>query len=96
MLLRFQRKNLIETSSSSNDSDGNSKDDILTLMEHKNPQVKLAVFGKLKKMVGTYKHEKLKNIDRRLLRGLFLRNLKDFDEDQRENGSKMSLLARLT
>ena len=50
-------------------------------MEARNPQVRLAIFGKIKRMIESYKGYKVKNIDRRLLRGLFLRNLKDFDED---------------
>jgi hypothetical protein len=36
-LLKFQRKNLIETSSSSEDSDSNIKVDFSWLMENKNP-----------------------------------------------------------
>jgi len=36
-LLKFQRKNLIETSSSSEDSDSNIKVDFSWLMESKNP-----------------------------------------------------------
>ncbi len=77
MFLKFQRKNLIETSSSSEDSGLEA----LELMESKNPQTRLGVFAKLKRMVNSYKGHKLKNIDRRLLRGMFLRRLKDFDED---------------
>jgi hypothetical protein len=54
-------------------------------MEYKNPSKRLAVFAKLKRMVTSYQSVKLKSIDRRLLRGLFLRNLKDFDEDYKES-----------
>ena len=39
LLLKFQRRNLIETSSSSSDSDDN-KFDALRLMENKNPLVR--------------------------------------------------------
>jgi len=50
-------------------------------MESKNPMIKLVIFGKLKKMINSYKNQKLGDIDKRLLRGLFIRKLKDFDED---------------
>lgn len=82
MLLLFQRKNLIETSSSSCDTDdANNPIHLPSQMEARNPQVRLAILGKIKRMIESYKGYKVKNIDRRLLRGLFLRNLKDFDED---------------
>ena len=57
--------------------------------------IRLVLFGKLKRMVNSYKNMKLETIDRRLLRGLFLRNLKDFDEDYIEKLSNKSLMMRL-
>ena len=81
MILKFQRRNLIETSSSSENSDKDSKYDSTKLMESRNPMVRLVIFGKLKRMVKSYERVKLKTIDRRLLRGLFIRNLKDSDEE---------------
>jgi hypothetical protein len=97
MLLLFQRKNLIETSSSSCDTDDANNPSLLpSQMEAKNPQLRLAVFSKIKRMIGSYKGQKVKNIDRRLLRGLFLRNLKEFDEDYKEKQRRKSLLSRLT
>lgn len=53
MLLRFQRKNLVETQSSSSDSDDN-KNDTLKQMENNNPMIRLIVYGKLKKMIMSY------------------------------------------
>jgi hypothetical protein len=50
IVLKFQRQNLIETSSSSSDSDDNNYDS-LRLMENPNPLIRLVVFGKLKKMI---------------------------------------------
>jgi hypothetical protein len=47
-------------------------------------------------MILAYKGQKLKNIDRRLIRGLFLRKLNDFDEDYKETIANRSLLSRLT
>jgi hypothetical protein len=75
---------LIETSSSSENSDYNAKFDFAALMDSKDPKVRLSVYAKLKRMISSLKGAKLKTIDRRLLRGLFLRKLNDFDEDYRE------------
>ena len=95
MVLRFQRKNIIESSSSSGDSDTVNKFDIMNMMESKNPSVRLSVYGKIKKVMNSYRDMELTEIDRRALRGLFVKNLKDFDEDHRERMSKLPLLDRL-
>ncbi|CDW79542.1 UNKNOWN [Stylonychia lemnae] len=96
MILKFQRKNLIETSSSSEDSDNNKNYYTSKLMESKNPMIRLVIFGKLKKMVQSYKNQKLKELDKRLLRGLFIRKLKDFDEDLQDKLKNKTLLMRLS
>jgi len=81
MLLRFQRKHLVETSTSSQDSDLPSKFDTIRLMDSTNPLVRLSIFGRLKKIINSYKVlGELGDTDRRLLRGLYLKKLKDFDE----------------
>ena len=95
MVLRFQRKNLIETSSSSQDSDDQNKFSTVRLMECYNPMIRLVIFGKLKRMIKAYKKRKLTSIDRRLFRGLFVKHLKDFDEDYYEGVQNKSLLMRL-
>ena len=95
MVLRFQRKNIIESSSSSGDSDTVNKFDMMNMMESKNPNVRLSVYGKIKKVINSYKNMELSEIDRRALRGLFVKNLKEFDEDHRERMSKLPLLERL-
>jgi hypothetical protein len=95
MVLRFQRKNIIESSSSSGDSDTVNKFDIMNMMEETNPKVRLYVYGKIKKVINSYKDIELSDIDRKALRGLFVKNLKEFDEDHRERMSKVSLLDRL-
>ena len=46
--------------------------------------------------MNTMRGAKLKAIDRRLLRGLFLRKLNDFDEDFREIIENRSLFSRIT
>ena len=80
MMLKFQRKNIIESSPSSGDSDTNNKFDTINLMESKNPMMRLVVMSKIKKMVNSYRHKTLDDIDKRLLRGLFINHIKDFDE----------------
>ena len=48
MLLKFQRKNVIESHSSTSDSDNNFMD-TMSLMENKTPMIRLAIFGKIKR-----------------------------------------------
>jgi hypothetical protein len=73
---------VIETSTSdSHLSDSKSKFDTIKLMDSKNPLIRLSIFGRLKKMLATYSRKKIGNLDRRILRGLYLRNLNDFDEE---------------
>jgi hypothetical protein len=80
MVLRFQRKNMIESSSSSGDSDTYNMFDQMNMMESKNPMVRLVVFGKMKNIISTFKKDKLNDTDRKALRGLFIKRLKDYDE----------------
>ena len=82
-ILRFQRKNIIESSSSSGDSDSNNKLDLMNMMESKNPMVRLASFAKIKTVIQSYKGVEINETDRRALRGLYVKNLKDFDEEHR-------------
>jgi hypothetical protein len=65
------------------------------MMESKNAAVRLSVYGKIKKVMSSYKDLELTEIDRRVLRGLFVKNLKEFDEEHRERMSKLPLLERL-
>ena len=81
MLLKFQRRNFIETSSESEDSEDQSSLNVVKMMDNKNPLIRLSVFGRMKRMLNTYKKEEMDIIDRRLVRGLYLRNLRDFDEN---------------
>jgi hypothetical protein len=90
-LLKFQRRNLIETSSESEDSDDQSNLNIVKMMDNKNPLIRLSVFGRIKRMLNTYKKEDMDIIDKRLVRGLYLRNLKDFDENLQIIQSKVAL-----
>ena len=71
---------LIDSDKSSEDSD-HHRFDTVKLMESENPMIRFVIYGKIKKMINSYRGTKLKEIDKRLLRGLFIKNLKDFDED---------------
>ena len=80
MLLKFQKQNLISTSSSSSDSD-HGHFDTLQLMGSKNPYIRLMMYGKIKKMISSFKEQEMNVESKNLVRGLFVRKLKDFDEE---------------
>jgi hypothetical protein len=75
---------MIESSSSSGDSDTNNIYDMMNMMESRNPMVRLVVFGKMKRIISSFKYNKINETDRRSIRGLFVKKMKDFDEDHRE------------
>ena len=64
-------------------------------MESKNPAVRLVVFSKMKKVINSYKYHELNEADRKVIRGLFINRLKDFDEEHREMMKGRTLLERL-
>ncbi|CDW85794.1 UNKNOWN [Stylonychia lemnae] len=94
LVLKFQRQNLIETSSSSSDSDNNNYDTV-RLMENTNPLIRLVMFGKLKKMMTGFSGKQLEPLERNMMRGMFIRKLKDFAEDARNLTENQTLLERL-
>ncbi len=53
----------------------------IRLLDSPNPFVKLGAISRMKKLLDTYKEESLENTDKRLIRGLYQRNLKDYEED---------------
>ena len=65
-------------------------------MNNDNPYIRLIIFGKIKKMMMSYVDSKLKNLDRNLIRGIYLRHLKDFEENQKEKMENKTLYQRLT
>ena len=93
LILRFQRQNLVETSSSSSDSDDNNYDPV-RLMENKNPMVRLITYGKVKKMMMQFQNTNIDYLEKNMMRGMFRRKLKDFAELQKENQEYVSLLDR--
>lgn len=62
LLLKFQRSNLVESSSSSSDSDDNMFDE-LRLMENPDPWVRLSIYGKMKKMVSKFQGKQISELD---------------------------------
>lgn len=64
-------------------------------MENKNALIRLAMFGKLKKMIKGFTGRDLEPLERNLMRGLFIRKLKDFSEELREESENKTLLSRL-
>lgn len=95
MILRFQRQNLVETSSSSSDSDNNAFDPV-RLMENENPLVRLVTYGKVKKMMRDFVGRDIDNLERNMMRGMFRRKLKDFAEMQREVTRDVPMIERLS
>jgi hypothetical protein len=97
MVLKFQRKNLIESCSSSGDSDTNNRFDSVNLLESRNPMMKFVVLSKIKKMVLGYARAEncMDMIDKRLIRGLFVKHIKDFDEEYRQKMKNQPLIHRL-
>ena len=93
MILRFQRQNLVETSSSSSDSDDNNYDPV-RLMENHNPMVRLITYGKVKKMMLQFQNKNIDHLEKNMMRGMFRRKLKDFAELQKEQQESVSLLDR--
>ena len=53
------------------------------------------VFGKIKKLLDSFKDNKLKQANKNLVRGLFKRKIKDFDEEYKAKTKNMTLLDRL-
>lgn len=68
---------------------------MVNMMESKNPMVRLSVYGKIKKIIESLQGRHLSETDRKVIRGLFVKYLKDFDEDFREKMKNVSLLDRL-
>ena len=58
--------------------------------------LRLIIYGKLKKMMMSFANEKLQRIDRNLIRGIYMRKIKDFKEDLNEKNVNLSLFSRLT
>ena len=71
----------METTSESENSDNMPEYGTVRLMDSKNPLIRLSIFGRMKRMINWYRGKKLQDFDRRILRGLYKRDLKDYDEE---------------
>jgi hypothetical protein len=71
----------VETSTSSDDSEQEFRKHAVEKMDSQNPMTRLAAFGRVKKVVSSYHAQALDPTDRRLMRGLLIKRLKDYDED---------------
>jgi hypothetical protein len=78
MLLKFSRRNLIETTTSSSDSDY-YKYDTMKLLDSKNNLVKLLAMTKVKRNLRLFNNQELDKNDRHVLKGLFERRPKEED-----------------
>lgn len=67
----------------------------MKLMENKNPMVKLMIYGKLKRMMNSYIGQELKPEDKNLIRGVFAKKIKDFDENYHDANENKTLFSRL-
>jgi len=57
--------------------------------------IRLMIYGKIKRMMVKYLGKKLCKEERNLLRGLFKKKIKDFDEEYLDNVENITLLQRL-
>lgn len=64
-------------------------------MESRNPLIKFVIYGKLKRIMMSYLGDKTRNVDKNLMRGIFLRKINDFDEEVKEILENKTLLTRL-
>ena len=81
-MLKFQRKNVIESDTNTDDSDCDrraaaTKPEVMKMMDSKNPMVRMVIFGRMKKMVKNYQLQEIPPLDKRLIRGLYDKRLKD-------------------
>jgi len=75
---------VIETTSSSSDSD-HHKYDTIKLLNDKKALVRLSQVMKLKKHLNEYKDQELAQRDRNLIKGIFIRQPRKYKEDEEEN-----------
>mmetsp|Transcript_6456 Transcript_6456/g.5767 ORF Transcript_6456/g.5767 Transcript_6456/m.5767 type:complete len:92 (+) Transcript_6456:1082-1357(+) len=65
------------------------------MMEHKNPVVRLMIYGKIKRTINSFKEEKLKEKEMNLIKGIYINKLKDIDNEHKEKLENKSLLDRV-
>lgn len=80
MLLRFAKQTLIESGSSSSESDYH-KNDVMKQLESKNNFKQLGAAVKIKKTLDYYRNNAMNENDKVLLKGIFIKKAKDFHEE---------------
>lgn len=65
-------------------------------MGSRNPLIKFGAFGKVKKIITGFANKKLDPIEKNLIRGLFIRRIKDFNEEQKELLATRTLQERIS
>jgi hypothetical protein len=65
-------------------------------MDSKNPMIRLLMYGRIKKMMQGFNHKKLDHMEKNLMRGVFIKKMKDFEEQLAEESKQTTLLERLT
>ncbi|TNV83661.1 hypothetical protein FGO68_gene8648 [Halteria grandinella] len=83
LLLKFQRKNVIETTSSSSDSDHQNYDTV-KLLNSKKGLIKLQQIVKINKMLEQYQNKELRPVERNLFKGIFRRRPSKFVSEEIE------------
>jgi hypothetical protein len=63
-------------------------------MENKNPLIRLVIYGKIKRMMNAYKGELTKK-EKKLVRGVFTKKIKDFDEEYKDFNENRTLLMKV-
>eukprot|EP00347_Sterkiella_histriomuscorum_P001486 403371850 len=90
-LLKFQRKNVLESLSSSSDSDDHQYDP-MKLINNKNQLVKLSAIQKIKKNLNFYSENIMDHIDKNLVKGLYLKKQREINDAASDNERVMSPL----
>ncbi|CDW72606.1 UNKNOWN [Stylonychia lemnae] len=84
LLLKFSKKNLLQSSSSSSESDFHNHD-LMRDLNSKNNFKKLAAVVKLKKALSHYKANQMDQNEKVLIKGIFIRKAKDFHDEFQNN-----------
>ena len=72
-LLKFSRRNLIESTSSSSDTDVHHYD-TFKLIDNKNNLIQVSAHARLKRLLSYFEDNSIDDNDRDLLKGVFMRN----------------------
>lgn len=80
--MAFSRSNMVETSSSSSDSDDNIYDPA-RLMESPDPYSRLRINGRIKKLMKEFKNRTLEYNEVNSIKRLMSHQIKDFSESQK-------------